>query len=375
MKLFIIVNVDFFFLSHRLPIALAARQAGYEVTIVVGDSGRIIDIEQHGLRCLRLPLSRSGTSLLNELNTITYLLNLYRREKPDLVHHVTPKVVAYGSVAARLAGVKAVNAISGLGTVFINNGSFSLFRFLIISLFRLGLTGTRQRVIFQNDDDRRLFLEHKIIAPTQADLILGSGVDVTKFSYTAEPTDRPLRVILPARMLIDKGVHEFVAMARQLRGQHPPEQVNFVLVGGCDEESATAVSKQQLLDWDTEGVVHWAGHQTDMVRALANCHLVVFPSYREGLPKSLIEACAIGRTIVAFDVPGCREVVVAEENGLLVPLKDVSQLSLAVNRLLTDADLRLRMGRNGRQRAVSRFSLDNVVQQTLAIYNKTLAGV
>lgn len=373
-KLFFVVNVDWFFLSHRLVVALAAQQNGYDVTVVAGNSGRIHEIADVGLSYIEMPVSRSGTNVLKELFTLCFLIWLYIKEKPNIVHHVTPKIVAYGSVAARLTRTKAVNAISGLGTVFSEEGTHGLFRKIVLLLFRFGLKDRKQKVIFQNTDDKQLFINNRIIQSQQAILIIGSGVDLKKFCFLPKKTQKKIIITLPARMLYDKGVVEFVEMARLLKQQNFQMTIKYWLVGGTDQASAKGISQSQLESWNNEGIVFWLGYQEDMVNILGQTDIVVFPSYREGLPKSLIEACAVGRPIVCFDVVGCREVVQQNKNGYLVPFKDIETLVSKVKALIDNELLRIEMGKESRKIAEQKFSIMKVVQLHIELYKNMLSN-
>lgn len=367
-KLFFVVNVDSFFLSHRLPLGLEALKRGYQVTVVAIDTGKKEEIEKHGMRFVSLPISRSGTDIWTELGALWFLYRLYRKEKPQIVHHIAIKAVTYGSIAARMAGVpKVVNAISGLGFVFINAADNKILYQLLLSLFKIGLSSKRVTVIFQNLDDLDFFKNLKVLKPAQMVYIKGSGVDLCEFFYTENETPSPIRVVLPARMLRDKGVEEFVAAAQMLKPKYG-EQVQFILAGGVDIENKAGIPEHQLLQWAAEGSVDWIGFQQNMAAVFRASHIVVLPSYREGLPKALIEACATGRAIVTTDVPGCREVVTTGVNGILVNPKDVQGLSMALDQLITNPDLCKKMGKMARQKAEHEFSIHSVVEKTFNIY-------
>jgi glycosyltransferase involved in cell wall biosynthesis len=367
-KLFIVVNVDWFFLSHRLPIALEALKRGYDVTICAIDTGKKKEIESYGLKFKPLPTSRSGTNAITELKVLLFLLNWYRREKPDIVHHVAMKPVTYGSIAAKCIGVKrVVNALSGLGFLFINADKNKIIHSLLSRFFKFGFNNPNLRFILQNQDDLGMIKDLKILKDNQVFLIKGSGVSLSSFKYIIEPDTTSLKIVLPARMLWDKGIREFIQAARILKSSYG-NKIIFILAGPVDTENKATITESQLLDWNTEGIVSWIGFQTNMIQVLNEAHIVVLPSYREGLPKSLIEACAIGRPIVTTDVPGCREVVVNGVNGFLVPDKNEEALAKAIEKLILDKALRIKMGKEGRIIAEQSFSLESVIEQTFAIY-------
>lgn len=368
-----LVTEDWYFCSHRLPLARAALAAGYEVSVAtrVREHGEVI--EAAGLRLIPLKLSRRSRHLAREAHLVSDLFRLYRREKPDLVHQVALKPVLYGTLAARLAGVPAiVNALAGLGFLFVSERRIArTLRPLAELTLRRLLNHANTRTILQNTDDLHLLAEKRILEARYGRLIRGSGVDLERFRVRPEPGGPPL-VVLPARMLWDKGVGEFVAAARQLRSEGICAR--FALVGDPDTENPSAIASAQLEEWHRSGVVEWWGHRTDMECVFAECHIVCLPSYREGLPKALLEAAASGRPIVTTDVPGCREIVHEGENGLLVPKGNPVALAVALRRLIEEPDLRRRMGERSSVIAASEFSLDEVIRQTLALYREMLGS-
>ncbi len=370
-KLLFTVNDAGFFLSHRLPIAQAARDVGYDVHIATAPGAAVARIRDLGFTHHPVPLSRRGLNPLAEAGTIWALYRLYRRLRPALIHHVTVKPVLYGGIAARLAGAPAVvNAVSGLGYVFTRRGWKSVLpRFAIETGYRWALRRRGARVIFQNPDDRAAFLTQDMAAAKDSVLIKGSGVDVTRFVPSPEPEALPV-VVLPARMLWHKGVGEFVEAARHLNKDGA--RARFVLVGDTDDGNPTAIPAAHLRSWLNEGVVEWWGFRSDMAAVLQQAHIVCLPSYREGLPKSLIEAAACARPIVSSDVPGCREIARDGDNALLVPPRDPAALAEALRRLIGDAALRRRFGRRGRDIVEAEFSLDRVIGETLDLYRSLL---
>ena len=370
-RLLYVVNIPRFFVSHRLPLALAAREAGYEahVATAADDAANVERIRATGLPFHPLPLAQHGTHPLAEARTLGAIYQLYRTLRPDIVHHVSIKPVIYGGLAARLAGVPAVvGAVSGLGYVFTAAGfQPRLLRRLIGPLYRLALAYPPTRLIFQNPDDRDRFVRLGLIDPARAVLIRGSGVDVSVFTPQPEP-DGPPVILFAGRLLWEKGVGTFVEAARRLG-----ETARFVVVGYPEPSSPDAVPLDQLTAWAGERLIEWWGRREDMPAVFAQSHVVVLPStYGEGVPKVLIEAAACGRAIVTTDAPGCREIARHGENGLLVPPGDLDALVGAIRTLAGDADLRRRLGERGRAIAVAEFSLDRVVRETLAVYEELL---
>lgn len=372
MRILYVVNDANFFLSHRLPLALAAQGEDFEVHVATPLSDDVEKIHAAGFTFHPIPLTRRGAHMGEELASVIALYRLYRKVKPDLVHLVTIKPVLYGGIAARLASVPAVvSAVTGLGYVFIAQGlKASLLRTAVKGTYRFALGHANGRVIFQNPDDRSSFLMSKLVDTRQTVLIKGSGVDMAQFSPAPESPGAPL-VVFAARMLWDKGVGEFVDAARRLcdRGI----KARFALVGDTDSGNPAAVPKSQLESWQQSGVVEWWGQYTNMPMVFAQSHIVALPSaYGEGVPKVLIEAAASGRPIVTTDTPGCREIVRHGENGLLVPVRNVAALAEALRRLIEDAELRRRMGAKGREIAMAEFSVERVVGETLDVYRQLL---
>lgn len=368
-KLFIVVNVDWFFLSHRKDVALTAKEAGWDVTIVTADTGKLKDIEALGLKTINLPMSRSGMNIVEELKTLNWLRKLYKREKPDVVHHVGMKTILWGTLAAKFSRVHGVvNAISGLGGFFAEDNKGLLARVMPIVL-RFSHNRKNLLCIFQNDDDWGLYVKHGIIKHEQGRFIKGSGVDLNQFCYTPEPEDGMIKVMLTARMIVEKGVFLLTEAAECLRSKYEGK-VQFLLVGGLDDHPG-AITREQL-DAVCDGeYIQWLGYRTDVRDLLKQCHIMAFPSYyMEGLPKSLIEADAIGRPIITSNSVGCKETLVDGYNGFLIQPKDVDALTEKLDLLLSDKDLRVKMGKNARKYAEDYFSIEVVKERHLAIYSE-----
>jgi glycosyltransferase involved in cell wall biosynthesis len=372
-RILFVVNVDWFFLSHRLPLARAAREKGAEVYVAAADTGMAQRIRDEGLHFIPLPVSRKGTNPREQARSILSLVQLYRRLRPHLVHHVTVKPVLYGSFAARLAGAPGVvNAISGLGYLFAEERRRGVLRRLTEAAYRAALRGARTRTIFQNPEDRDAFVHQGLVRKERTVLIRGSGVDCARFRVRPEPEGEPV-VVLPARMLWEKGVGVFVEAARLLRARYP--KARFVLVGMVDPDNPTGVPAAEIEDWVRSGVVEWWGHRTDMPEVFAEASLVALPThYKEGLPKALLEAAACGRALIATDIPGCREIVRHGINGLLVPPQDAPALADAIASLLSCPAERARYGVASRRIAETEFAEPIVVDQTLALYGELLTA-
>ncbi len=368
MKIYIIVNEDRFFLSHRVPIALAAQQQGHDVSVVCKDTGRKDEIIQAGLRWIDLPINPTGTNLNEELHTLRFLTHLYKQDRPDVVHHVGLKNVLWGTPAARRAHVPhIINAISGLGVLF-SGDRLSMNAHMVLGVLRL-FSNHRTTFIFQNNEDRQLFLDHHITTDDRCEFIKGSGVDLQRWAYTPEPAERPIRIIFTARMVREKGIETLCQAARLLQPEMEG-RVEFLLCGDLSN-NPRAISRTDLEALCQPPYIQWLGYRPDARQLVSQSHIMAFPShYREGVPLSLIEAAALGRPIVTTNSIGCRDTVDNGVNGFLIPPRDPQALADKLRLLINDADLRQRMGKAGRQKAEREFSLQDVVQRHLEIYNK-----
>lgn len=377
-RLLIVVQEALFFTTHRLPIGLAMQQRGWEVHVAApADAVIAAQLNKQGFHLHPIPLVRGGRDPLAELRLLFAMLRLVRRLQPALLHLVSIKPIIWGGLAARLLGAPAVaHAITGLGFLFIRqDGRTGMLRRLVERLYALALKHPNSIAIFQNDDDRTLFEHRGMIQPGRWVMIRGCGVDMTVFAQAPEPVidaDHPPVVMFPARLLGDKGVHEFVGAAQRLKAAG--HKARFVLVGRRDPDNPTDIGTALLQQWIDSGVVEYWGYAEDMPAMLARAHVIVMPSYREGLPRGLIEAAAVGRAIVTADVPGCREVVRHGENGLLVPVRDTEATARAIAQLLGDADLRQRLALRGRAIAEAEFSVERFVAESLASYKHLLGA-
>ncbi len=370
-NLIMVVNEDRFFLSHRKAIALAAAKAGYDVHIVCKDTGQRKEVEALGLRMTDLPINPTGKNLREELKTFCFLYKLYRKNKPDIVHHVGVKDILWGGLAAKLLRTHSVvNAVSGLGVLFSDRKPSFITR-IVMGMMKFSNHRDHLSVIFQNHEDEDLFLRHGIVSREHSDFIKGSGVDLNLFCYKPEPEDGPIRIIFTARMVKEKGILVLIEAAEQLR-KEMEGKVEFLLCGGLSN-NPEAISKEDLEKLCDGKYIQWLGHRTDIRELLTESHIVAFPSYyREGVPLSLIEACATGRPIVTTKSYGCKDTVDDGVNGFIVPVKDSAALAEKLRILINDKALRQRMGRAGRAKAEREFSLDDVVRKHIEIYKKIL---
>lgn len=368
-RLLFVVNNPAFFMSHRVSVALAAQRAGYDVHVATMDGPAVADIEALGMTHHAIPMTRSGKHPLQELGTLLALLRLFRHVRPQVVHLVTIKPVLYGGIAARLARVPGmVAAISGLGFVFLSNSlKMRLVRAVVARLYRLALGHRNSRVIFQNGADRDLLKSLGAVRDEQVVLIRGAGVDLDLCRALPEPPVPPVVVTMVARLLRDKGVQEFVQAARLLRERGVP--VTMRLVGGVDAGNPASATPAEVEAWQREGCVEALGERADVPQLYADSHIAVLPSYREGLPKSLIEAAACGRAVVTTDVPGCRDAIDPGKTGLLVPVRDPQALADAIARLAGDATQRQAMGAAGRALAEREFNIERVARIHVDLYD------
>lgn len=366
-KLFIVVNVDWFFLSHRKDIALAARKAGYDVTVITADTGKLRNIKDLGLKVIDLPMSRSGMNIFEELKTLNFLRRLYEKEQPDVVHHVGMKTILWGTLAAKFSKVHGVvNAISGLGGFFAEDNK-GLLAWVMPKVLKFSHNRKNLLCIFQNNDDWGLYVKHGIIAYEQGRFIKGSGVNLNEFAYTPEEEEGKMHIILTARMIVEKGIFLLAEAAERLRAKYQDKAV-FWLVGGLDDHPG-AITKEQLDVVCDGGYIQWLGYRTDVRDLLKKSHIVAFPSYyMEGLPKSLIEADAIGRPVITSNSVGCKDTVVDGYNGFLIEPKDVNVLTEKLDLLLGNKDLRQKMGKNSRKYAEKYFDIQVVIEKHLSIY-------
>lgn len=366
-RLLFVVNDPAFFASHRRPLAIGAINAGYDVSLASPPGEAVADLVSLGIKHMPLSLVRASMNPLRELEAVDAMRKVIASVKPDVMHTITMKPVLYCGVLARLQRVPlTVSAISGLGYTFLSKGiRAEVLRRGILATFRAAVGGPRSRVIFQNPDDRDLFLAHGILKQHQVRMIAGSGTDLTAFNPAESPEEIPT-VLLPARMLWDKGVREFVEAAKILNARG--HQVRFVLSGNTDDQNPAAVPQEQLDSWNREGLVEWLPHTKNIAMRLAKSHIVALPSYREGFPKTLIDAAAAGRAVVTTDVPGCRDAIKPGVTGLLVPPHDSKRLAEAIESLVLDPERRRALGRAGRALAEAKYSIEDVVAQHLAIY-------
>ena len=362
-----VVNEDRFFLSHRKPIAISAKQAGFDVVIVAKDTGQRKIVENMGFGFIDLPIEPTGMNPIKETRTLIFLCNIYKKEKPDIVHHVGLKNILWGGLAAKITKIKGVvNAVSGLGGLF--NGNRLSFTTKMI-LWIIGEANNRKgvRVIFQNNDDINIFKKESAVKQEQIRYTKGSGIDLNEYHYIPELKSDRIQIIFTGRMVKEKGVEDLISAAEILKKEYS-NQVRFILCGRL-VPNKTGISKDYLEQHCDGNYICWLGERNDIKSLLEQSHIMAFPSYyREGVPKSLIEASAIGRPIVTCESVGCKDVVDDWKNGFLVPPQNPQKLALALKRLIENKNLRCQMGKEARKKAEKDFSISNVIQTHLNIY-------
>jgi len=370
-KILLSANTDWYLYNFRTALAKSLQKAGYDVVMVSPPGEFTIHLVEDGFRWVCWDVSRKGMGIFRELGSLIKLVQIYRQESPDLVHHHTIKPVLYGSIAARLTRVPCiVNSIAGRGSVFVSKGLKSrLARIVVGTLFRIALKFPNGVVIFENQEDRSFFIDSGYVMDSQTRMIESVGVDPEKFSPAPELDGIPV-VLFSGRMLWDKGVGILVEAARKLKENN---EVRVVLVGEPDPGNPGAIEMEELRKWNQEGVIEWWGWRPDMPAVYQESHIVVLPTmYGEGVPTSLIEGAASGKPLVATNMPGCAPIVHHEHNGYIVPPNDPQALAQALEKLILDPALRLDMGRKSRNVFLDRFTHAQVNDATLAVYDRLL---
>ena len=373
-KLLMVANVDWFFISHRLCIAQEAKKNGWEVFVAAENTGRANEIINEGITFIDIKFSRSGINPFEELLTLYKFRKLYKEINPDIIHHITLKPVIYGSLVAKILKIKGVvNAISGLGYNFTEDRK-SMVQKVMLSIMKYGFNRNNLVIIFQNENDQKELTELRVIHPGNSIVrIKGSGVDLEKFYESPFPSFERIKILLPIRMLWDKGVKELRDASDILKEKYY-DKVQFILSGLADEDNKAGVPASYLNDWQDGNFVKWIGYQKNMVEVYQDSHIVVLPSYREGMPKSLIEACAIGRAIVTTNAIGCKECVDEGINGYKVSVYSSQELANALEQLINNHAMIKVMGHNSRIKSEEEFNVNNVIRIHLETYNKLLLG-
>jgi len=369
--IFFIVSEDRYFVSHRLHLAEEALLQGYKVTLLTKITDHKDLIKSKGIDILNWSLTRSSFSPIKELVSVWQIFIAMKQIKPDLVHAVALKPILYTSISSKLLGLRSrVFSIAGLGFIFSSKKILArILRPFVVLSFIVALTGRKTRLIVQNRDDMKELLKFRIINREKIYLIKGAGVNTRTYFPKPEKEGLPI-VLLPARFLWDKGIGDFVKAARLIK--ESGEKARFVLVGEPDNHNPEAIKNSQIQKWINEEVIESWGYQENMAEIYNSSSIVCLPSYREGLPKALLEAASSGRPIVTNDVPGCREVVIHKENGFLVTPQDPTSLAEALKILLKSKELRKSMGKNGRRKIKQNFAQEIIAQKTSQVWKEVL---
>lgn len=373
--LLMFLTEDWFFLSHFVERALAAKERGYDVSIIAKDNGDAEKIRALGLNFIPLGIRRRGLNPVFEIATLISLYRKMKQAKPDIIHNIALKPILLGSLAARLAGCRGiVNAPVGMGFLFSSSSTKArILRPLVRLLLKILLNPKGSKIIFENPDNLAALSAIGVVREKDSTVIYGAGVNIEEYVPAEEAPPPPVTVTLVCRMLWEKGVADFVEAARLLKSQGTA--VRMWLVGDADEGSLASIPKQTLSEWHSEGAVEWLGKRSDIPDLLQQSHIACLPSfYGEGLPKSILEALASGLPVITTDTPGCRHAVADGENGLLVPPQDPKALASAIMQLVDDAPMRQRMGAAGRMRAETLFASDIVIEKTLAVYDAVVSS-
>jgi len=366
-KLLFVVNVDWFFISHRLPIALKSIENGYEVHIACGITDKKEYLESLGLIIHPVNISRGGMGIVSEVKTFFSIYKVLKNVQADIVHFITIKPVLYGGIASRILNIKnRVFSISGLGYIFVTDGfKNKIIRSFVKLLYKFALDGAESKIIVQNKDDKNVILDLNVCDEKQITLIRGSGVDLNLYKYEEEKNRTPI-VVMASRLLKDKGVFEFIEAVNILKNRNI--DAVFHLYGDMDENNRATLTIQDLEKIKKNKNIEIYGFSSNIEKIFRDSNIVVLPSYREGLPKVLIEAAACGRAVITTDVAGCRDAIENGKTGLLVEVKNSNALADAIEKLINNKKLRINMGKEGRKLAEKEFSIETVVKIHLAIY-------
>lgn len=371
-KAFIVTNIDVFFLTNRKEQAQIMQEKGYEIHVLAADTGRSDEIRQAGFIFHELPMGRFGLGPLQVLKSIWQISGIYKKENPAVIHQLGLKIIMLGTLAGLRTKAVIFNTYTGLGYLFtVDNYKTRILKRLLIQLSRWIYSSKRVFAIFQNTTDFKLFKQYKVVDETNGFVIKGCGVKLTDFGFTPLPVRDTLKIVLPGKMLSSKGIYDFVEIAKVVSADKSIQhKVEFQLCGGMDEGHPFAVKKEEIESWQQSGWIKWLGNQRNMANVYKEADIVILPSWREGLPKSLLEAGAVGRPIITYNVAGCSEVVVHGVTGYVVPFGDVEQMITYTKQLISDQALREKMGLNGYNYIKEHFELYKIIDENMMLYSK-----
>lgn len=371
-KILFLVNDLSFFISHRLSIAETAfHKEGYDVIIGYGETGSAdpLLLQKKGFKVNSVFMQRGGLNLFSEFKTLFSIWKLFKKEKPEIVHLITIKPYLYGGIISQFLKVPSVvSAVSGLGTLFTSKNFKSvILHLLLYPIYKLAFNHYNQKVIVQNLDDLKILVDLGYLKLSKSKLIKGSGVNLDNFTKLKEKGAAPI-ICFAGRLIKEKGVYEFISAAQLLRQKNI--NARFLLAGSLDNKNPSSLSQKDLDRIKNEGYVEVLGYQKDIPALYEKSHIVCLPSYREGFPKALVEAAAAGRAVVTTDVPGCRDAIIPNKTGLMVPVKDTEKLASALQWLIEHSEERVAMGKAGRELAIKEFSIEKIVREHLEIYKE-----
>jgi len=371
-KILFISNVDWFFISHRLPIALEAIKKGYEVHLATKCTDKKSFLIKKGFVIHSIELDRTQKNLINFSKILAHIFKIVYEVEPSIIHAITIKPVIIGGFASRILNIPFVASISGLGYVFVSRGIRStLTKFVVTLLYKLALSGQNIKVIFQNIDDEKIISSICNLKLNQKVLIHGSGVDLDIYKPKNKKSKDKI-ILFASRLLKSKGLLEFVKSAELLKFKN----LKFLIAGKFDHENPDCIEFERMNDWVSRGIVDYVGYNENIINLINYSNIVVLPSYYgEGLPKILIEASACGIPIITTNHPGCRDAIINEVTGLLVPIKDHKALSSAILRLIENPQLSKKMGESGRKLALKKYDIKKVVNKHISIYEDLISKI
>ena len=366
-KLLFILNTDKFLISHRIEIANELIKNNYEVHLGSAQTECSKEINNLGIKTHNISVNRTSLGLISLIKTTISIYKLIKRINPEIVHFVSIKPVILGCIATKFykKNLRIIVSISGLGFIFIDRNLLGYFRRLITCLlYKFSLSNRMIKVIFQNKTDRNFLKSLCNLSKSQTILINGSGVDLNKFQPIKEISDESKRIVLlPARIVKSKGIYEFIQSAKKLKGS-----AKFIICGDFDFEAKDSISSEEIQFWVNNSTIEYIGYKTNMEEIIAQSSIVVLPSYREGLPKVLCEAAACGIPVITTNVPGCRDAIIDQETGILVPPRESEELTLAINSLLKNPKKLKKLGKAGRRLSEEKFDIKKIVDSHMKVY-------
>ena len=361
-KIIYFISEDWVFLNHRFDLAKKIISSGFKLSLITKVSNYKKEIEEEKINVINLKTERGSLNIRKSLKDIYKIFKIYKKLKPDIVHHFGIRQIVHGNIAARLAGIKkSYNSITGLGSVFISGNI--ILKFFILTVLKISLLFKKSYILVQNKHDFD-FVKKKL--PNKNNILLpASGVDTNKFLQTKEPKGNVI-FLFASRIIKDKGIIELIEATKQLKSQK--KKFELYIAGSPDFQNKSTISHVQLKTWESLGYIRYLGLVKDMEQLYKKVHVGILPSYREGLPKSLLEAASSGKPIITTDVPGCNEIVKNEFNGLIVPPKDSNELMKAMKKLILNKKLRISMGKKGRELIKKNFSNSKAAKDIVNLY-------